>query len=430
MSIISRAWLRALLLGGCVVALPADADTMVPLTLGEASQLAAHDQPLLQEQDADAEAARERAEAVRQLPDPQLMLQVMDLPVDTAESFSPNRDSFTIYSTGVMQAFPLPGKRRLRSEREQLSAQMDEATRDALSRRVIRDAGVAWVEVWADQQMQALIAAQVAQAQTQQRAATILYKNGTGNQADVLAAQLEAQMLADKRDETAQKLGVARAELSRWIGDDAAQRPLPQSLPALPDPPPLDALLAALPNHPALLAAGRGVARAGKGVALARENYWPDWSLEVDYGYRPQYADFITLTARVDLPVFRGNRQDRELSAAHHDADAAAARHDDLQRELGAGLRAADSQWRDLGKRLQRYDLGILPQARARVDAALADYRAGNGPLSAVLDVRQADLDAQLRRLQLAADVARLRLTLQYFQVQAPGSVPAQESLP
>lgn len=432
MSIIFRACLRTLLLGGSVVALPvlsqtAIADAAMPLTLGEASLLATHDQPLLKEQDADAEAARQRAVVARQLPDPQLMLQVMDLPIDTGESFNPNRDNFTIYSTGVMQAFPLPGKRRLRSEREQLNAQMDEATRDALTRRVIRDTGIAWVGVWGDQQAQTLIAAQVAQAQIQQQSATILYKSGSDNQADVLAAQLAAQMLADKRDETAQKLGVARAELSRWIGEPAVLRPLPQSLPALPDPPPLDALLAVLPDHPALLAAGRSVSRAAKGIALARENYWPDWNLEVDYGYRPLYADFITLTARIDLPAFHGDRQDRELSAARHDAEAAVARHDDLQRQLAAGLRAAYSQWRDVGQRLRRYDTSILPQAKTRVDAALADYRTGNAALSAVLDARQADLDAQLRHLQLATDLVRLRLTLQYFQVEAPGTAPTQE---
>jgi len=421
----SRAGARAVLLFCVAASATAAAAGGAPLTLGAAIQLAVHHQPLLKVQDADAAAARQRAVAARQLPDPQLMLQLMDLPVDTGESFSPTRDNFTIYSAGVMQQFPLPGKRRLRGEREELDAQMSEATRAALKRKIARDAGVAWVDLWTAQRAESLVDEQLTQALQQKQAAMIRYRSGSdATQADVLAARVAAQMLADRRDEIVQQLDGARAQLSRWVGATAAQRPLPASLPMSVDPPPLGALLAALPAHPALRAAGRAVAKADNGIALARENYKPDWSLEVDYGYRPRYSDFITLTTRIDLPLLPGDRQDRSLSAARHSADAATERRDDLHRQLAAELRSADSQWRVTQRRLRRYDARILPQSSARVAAALADYRAGRGNLSAVLDARQAALDAQLQRLRLAADAERLRLTLQYFQVQAPAADP------
>jgi Outer membrane protein len=420
-----RALLLAVALAG---ASAATAEAATPLTLGAATQLALHHQPLLAEQDADAAAARQRAVAALQLPDPELKLQVMDLPVDTGESFSPTRDNFTIYSAGVMQRFPLPGKRRLRSRRETLDAQMSEATRAALQRKIARDAGLAWVDVWAAQQGTALVEAQIVQARQQQQDAAIRYRSGgDGNAAQLLAARVAVQQFEDRRDATVQQLEAARARLSRWIGATAAQRPLPPSLPMQTAPPPLGMLMTALPQQPALRAAGRAVARADTGIALARENYKPDWSLEVDYGYRPRYSDFITLTTRIGLPLLPGDRQDRDLSAARHEAEAADARLDDLQRQLAAELRSADSQWHTAQARLMRYDDGILPQTQARVAAALADYRSGNGTLEAVLDARQAQLTAQLQRLRLAAQATQLRLTLQYFEIQPPAPGAGQE---
>ena len=55
---------------------------------------------------------------------------------------------------------------------------------------------------------------------------------------------------------------------------------------------------------------------------------------------------------------------------------------------------------------------------RQRVDAALASYSAGRGPLSAVLEARRTLLETRLMRLELAADVLRHRLQLQYFEME------------
>ncbi len=420
----SRAGARAFVWGcGLILSITAVPVNAAPLTLDEAVRLAVRDQPLLRQQDDRAAAARNRAVAARQLPDPQLVLQTMDLPVDGGEAFSASRDNFTIYSAGLMQQFTLPGKRRLRSELQTQDAEASAITGVALARKIARDAGVAWVDVWAAQQAGALITEQVDQGGQQREAATILYRSGGDrSQADVLAARVAEQTLADRRDQVRQQLHRAQAKLSRWIGAVALQRLPSERLPVLPEPKPLDALLAALPKHPALRAAEMSVNKAGTGIALARESYWPDWSLEVDYGYRPRYSDFISVTARVDLPLFHADRQDRELAAARQEAEAASERHADLHRQLAAELRADYMQWQDAKVRLQRYDAEILPTTEARTAAALAGYRAANDPLSAVLDAHEAALDVRLQRLQLAAEVVRLRLTLRYFHPSSPAA--------
>lgn len=420
MFMFSRAWVRGGWLAGVLSAalLPTThADDL--LTLGETVRLATHEQPLLEAQTAASDAARERAVAAGQLPDPRLKAFVQNLPANATGAWRFNRDFMTMTGVGLMQELPLPGKRRLRAENERIDARLDETLRAELARRAARDAGLAWVEVWSAQRAQALLAEQVQQGRDQAQAAAIAYRNGRGGQAEVLAVRVAAERLADRREAEAQKLAAARADLSRWIGA-AAQRPLPDALPALPDPPPLDTLLAQLPQHPALLAAARAVERADNGVALARQNYWPDLDFELDYAYRQDYSEMVSASVGIGLPFFTRNRQDRELAAARREVDAAQDQRDDLLRQLAAQTRADYAQWQTAAARLARYDRSILPQAEARSAAALADYRAGNGTLSAVLEARIAALDAALERLQLAAEVARLRLSLRYFESQEP----------
>jgi outer membrane protein TolC len=69
-------------------------------------------------------------------------------------------------------------------------------------------------------------------------------------------------------------------------------------------------------------------------------------------------------------------------------------------------------RWRSGLARLAGVDETWLPLAAARVQAALAAYRAGSGALNAVLEARQAELALRLERVQIefetASDWARL----------------------
>ncbi|MBL6752249.1 MAG: TolC family protein, partial [Nevskia sp.] len=51
----------------------------------------------------------------------------------------------------------------------------------------------------------------------------------------------------------------------------------------------------------------------------------------------------------------------------------------------------------------------------ARVEATLAEYRGGTGTFAAVLDSRQALLDAELALLELHLQRLRAELKLHYF---------------
>lgn len=391
-----------------------------PLTLAEAERLAVTRQPLLEAQRASVSAARERAMAMRQLPDPQLLAGVQNLPVNGDDRYSLSADPMTMAQVGVMQEFPLPGKRRLRGEAGSLMAHVGDAKLAALTRAVRRDAAMAFLDAWFPDRAAGLAHAMADEAGREREAADIAYRAGRAPQADVLAADVELELLRDRERKLAQDAAEARERLARWTGAPVAA--VAAEPPSLPEPRPLEALLAQLDRHPEVAQAGYEIAAAENSLALAQQDYWPDWRIEAMYGWRPDYDEMLSVQLGIDLPVFHGNRQDRAAAAARDELAAAGAAREDTQRQLRATAAANWRAWSQARERLAHYDEVIVPRAGARVEATLAAYRAGKAELAGVLAARRSALDAGLMRLELQMDVLKKLVELRYLDTQGEGS--------
>lgn len=409
-------WLGALLLGG--PALGAAPEAALPLSFDEVERLAIDAQPQLLAQAALARAQDERAIAAGQLPDPQLTAAVQDLPINTDAAWSLRRDDFTMLRLGLMQEFPRAAKRSLRSEQERLRADAARDQLDELTRRLRREAALAALHLYEQERGSALVEALLAEAERSREAQEIGYRSGRSEQSELLAATVTRGLLRDQAAEAEQMVSHARRALARWIGP-AAERPMAE-LPAWPQPPPLDEVLAALPAHPALRMAGRERAVAENQLAQARKATLPDWRLELGYGYREAFAELVTLQVGIDLPLFTGQRQDRDTAAAHAEVESADARREDALRALGTEATLAHHDWERVRTRREAFDDAVLKPAQASVQSALAAYGAGRGTLATLLDARRMLLDAQRQALKLDVEAARLRIGLQYFLPDSP----------
>src|SRR5467141_4965258 len=102
---------------GLAVAAPlAYAAGTEPLPLAEALKIGETISPRLAAQGAALAAATELVPRARELPDPKLRIGVENLPVNGADRFRYDSDSFTMRKIGLMQDFPNGEKRRLRGE--------------------------------------------------------------------------------------------------------------------------------------------------------------------------------------------------------------------------------------------------------------------------------------------------------------------------
>jgi cobalt-zinc-cadmium efflux system outer membrane protein len=396
-----------------VVATASAQDAEAVLTLDAAVDLALTQQPQLEAQRAAADGARESVAAASQLPDPRLSFGISDLTITGPDSYSLRRESDTQIMTGISQDFPRGDSRRLRGVRAQHLADWQDSELQRLRRDIERETALAWIDAWKPERAQALALAAAEQAELQTQAADIAYRAGKASQSDLLAARVALEMLRDEIAADKQAAAHARNQLSRWIGA-AAFRPLPPALPQRPLPA-LASLQQQMTSHPHLDANAKQVEVAQDEVALARQAYKPGWNVELDYGYRPEYADYATLKVGIDLPFFTHNRQDRELAARLAELNRMEALAEDGRRMHLAELRLNYRDWELLQQRLEHFDQLILPQAESRGDAARVAWQSGAGTLMQVLDARRAALALRLQRLDLEADNARHLAQLRYL---------------
>jgi outer membrane protein, heavy metal efflux system len=384
------------------------------LTMQEAARLAAIDQPLLTGRKAKIEAEEQQAIAARQLPDPQLTGGLKELPIDTSEAFSTSRDNFTEFTIGLSQEFPRAAKRRLQGARKQLDADADRAALDNEQRMVRRDASLAWLDVYEAEQGLKLAQRLGDEAALQVQSLEKDYGNGKASQADWLAAKVDSGLVADKAHDWLHHVQRTRAGLSRWISG-AAGRPIAESLTVPGFSTPLPGLLAGADHHPVIGNLDKEIEASATDVALARQSYKPDYSVEVYYAYRRDFSDFVGIQFKVGLPYFTKNRQDRGLAAAREQSRASEERKRNVLRELHAQLSQDYVDRRHFEERVAEFDASIIPDAKARIEAARSAYQAGRGGFDAILLARRSLLDVQLQRLALAVEMARAQVRLDYW---------------
>jgi outer membrane protein, heavy metal efflux system len=408
---------------GYPTAVPTEAAT--PLTMEEAARLAGVDQPLLTGRQAKIQAEDQQAIAASQLPDPQLSGGLKELPIDTSEAFSIRRDDFTEFTIGLSQDFPRAEKRRLQGVRKQLDADADRATLDNEQRIVRRDASLAWLDAYEAEQSLKLAQRLADEAALQVQSLGKDYSNGKASQADWLAAKVDAGLAADKAHDWLHHVLRMRAGLSRWIGD-AAQRPIAESLTMPAVLTPLPGLMAGADHHPVIGNLDKQIEASATDVALARQSYKPDYSVEVYYAYRRDFSDFVGVQFKMGLPYFTKNRQDRGLAAALEQSHASEDRKRDLLRELHAEVNQDYVDRRHYEERVVDFDASIIPDAERRVEAARSAYQAGRGNFDAVLLAHRALLDVRLQRLALVVESTRAQVRLDYWSAtQAPaGEAP------
>jgi len=177
-----------------------------------------------------------------------------------------------------------------------------------------------------------------------------------------------------------------------------------------------------LSDHPAIRMEDRAREAAEAGVDLALQGNRPEWRLEVAYGHRPEFSEMLSVRASIGLPIFPRQRQDREAAAARHEVSAAVSTRTNRLRQFQAEAALAHHDGTVFSERLRALQADALPTARARVDAADAAYRTGQGPLAEVLAARRSRLDVQLRQLELEVSAFREYIELQYFIY--PGAQP------
>jgi outer membrane protein, heavy metal efflux system len=388
------------------------------LSLDQAIEIAVERAPQTLAQRAKVEGAEAMAVAAGRLPDPELVLGVDNLPVTGEDAWSTSRDFMTMRKIGLMQAFPNTRKRA--SQRQRASAEIalanSEAQESALE--VSRDAGFAWVSAY----VAGLILDQLRELrpeiELQATTARAALSSGRSSTADALAAQAEVGELQDRLLQAEREASMARAELARWIGDDAQRNlgPAPNFdvLPATPE-----KLLGSLHRHASLVTFDAQRTLAESEIDLAHAEKRSDWSAELAYGDRGSaFSDMVSIEVRVGLPLFSRNRQDPLISAKRAELARLEAEREAELRMHAAQINGTLAAWEAAHKRMALYLDERLPLARQRSRAALAGLQSGTGDLAAVLASHVAEIGARQSYAELLKELGEAWVFLRFLEAQ------------
>lgn len=366
-------------------------------------------------QDHATSAARDMAVSATQQPDPILKLGINNLPINGSDRFSVTRDFMTMRSVGLMQEFTREDKRLARSRRFEREAQASEASRVLALSQLQRDTAIAWLDLYYQGRMLALVKAQRDDIRLQVDAAEAAYRGGRGSRTDVVSARAALAQMDDRIDLAAREVNTAQTALSRWTGR-AADTPLGEA----PDTSHVHLhqadLESVLATHPDITVMVRQEEMAQADADLARANKQSDWGVELMLSQRgPGYSKMASVNVSVPLQWDQKNRQDRDLAAKLATVEQMRAQREEATREHLAEVTTMLQTWQSGRDRMRRYDSALIPLAADRTHAALTAYRGGSGTLSSVLDARRMELDTQMDRLRLDMDTARIWAQLNYL---------------
>ena len=402
-----------------------ETDSVPSLSLDAATQLAAARTPQVQAQLLRAQAAHDDAARAGRLPDPKLVAGIDNLTATGPQAFDAAADSMTMRTFGVMQEIPARAKRKALRGVADADARVADADVVSLRLAVKRAAAGAWVMLWAAQRERALLGALRDQSALASVAAKAKLAGGAGSASDALAARAAAVELENRIDTADADIASARAGLRRWTDQHAdetlAEAPDFASLPA----PPAQ-LQGDVDRQGPLLGWNAREDQAQAKLELAKAGTRPDWSVSLNYGERIGRPDMISVMVGFSLPLFPGNRQDRDISARYAERDAVLAEHEDARRVQREAVSTALAAWQGDDKQVRRYRDELLPLAADRSRTALAAYR-GGGSLQPWLEARRDEIDTRIAYAQTLAAWGKAWAALAFLIPDAGSSVEIPE---
>ena len=334
------------------------------------------------------QSARQVPTQVATLPDPQVALQQVNVGSPRPFAGFTNSD-FAYIGLGVMQDFPYPGKLRLRGEIAKRDADATQQKVESVRRAVLANVKSAYFQLAYLAERRKILDDDAELLRQVEQAAESRYRNGMGNQQDVLQAQLERTKLLREITTTQLESEKLQAELKGLLNrsqssTDITTGVLSESAPAYS----FDQLLAeANENNPDIAAAQKMVERQDLQVDLAKKDFYPDFNAQFMWQRTDpsQYRAYYQFTVGMNIPLYRSRRLRPQLAQAESDRNRAKSEVEMQSQQIAFQLRQEFLTAEKSAELLKIYREGLVPQARAELQAGMAAYQSDRQDFQALL---------------------------------------------
>ncbi len=359
-----------------------------PMKLADLLAEAERSNPQIQAARHGWDAAKQVPAQASTLPDPQFVLQHVSVGSPRPFAGYSNSD-FAYVGLGISQDLPYPGKLRLRGEIAKRDADVTQQRYESVRRAILAGVKMAYFQLGYLAKRQTILEGDGQLLEQVEQAAEARYRNGMGNQQDVLQAQLERTKLLREITTNQLEAGKVQAEIKQLLNR-------PQSSPHIETTElsetaiayTYDQLLAAAQmNNPDIAGAQKMVERQGLQVDLAKKDFYPDFNLQYMWQRTDptQFRAYYMLTLGVRIPIYRGRRQQPELAQAEADQSRAKSEHEVQTQQIAFQLRQQFLSAEKSEELLKIYREGLIPQARAGLQAGMTAYQSNRRDFQALL---------------------------------------------
>ncbi len=353
---------------------------------------------------AEVDAARAAVPQAGALPDPMLMLGYVPAVGGTAGG---------LQMIDLIQPIPGPGKRGARTAQAVSMQTLAQHRVREGEQRVREQVRTQYAELLFIDRAITLLEGNRAILQQIERIARTQYEVGKGSQSDVLRAQLEVTRLMDEliamRAERPGALAMLNALLGRLATAPLVTPPaagqMTAELPAIP----LDAvLLAAATRRPSVELWTEQVRWWELQVRLAELDRKPDFQI----GARAMTMEnngpsLLGVTVGLNLPLYSGRKQSQAVAEARARLAAARSALEQARLQAAQEVTAEAAMVRGVDERLSLLRTGLLPQAQANAQAALAAYQVGQADFLTLMDRELDVIHLQIDQHRLLRDRAQ-----------------------
>lgn len=367
-------------------------------------------------------AARSESISAGELPDPQLVTGVDNLPVQGGEAWSTTRDFMTMQRIGVMQSVTNADKRVATHRLAEAAVERSSRELELERLNVDRETLLAWLKLYFIDQRKSLLDQLGVENGLLFAAleAKLAAAGRGGNRDDEIQFVRQSKVeLGDRQDELERDRLSARSALLRWVGPAAASDPPTGPLPDYVSH--SDHLRHQLDQHPdiAVLYAKEAEARAAVDVAKAGKK--SDWGVEMDYEHRaPAFGDMVSVQFTFALPVFSATRQDPQIAARQQELEQTRAQRESMIRQHTEELENLLANEALYARQMGRIDQEWIPLKQGKVRITLLAYGAGQEELQNVVNARRDLLLVRLRRVELEEKRSVINATLRYLIQEVP----------
>lgn len=334
------------------------------------------------------EAAKEVPGQAASLPDPQVVLQQFSVGSPRPFAGYTNSD-FAYVGLGFSQDLPYPGKLRLRGEIAKKDAEVSEQGYESVRREVLSQVKQAYFQLGYLAEKASILDSDKDLVRQVEGSAEARYRSGAGSQQEVLQAQLEETKLLGEVTTNQLEIGKTQAALKQLLGrqqssPDIATAPLSETvLPYTFE----ELSAAASANNPEIAGMQKMVQREKLQVQLAKKDFDPDFNLQYMWQRTDptQYRAYYMLTFGVRVPIHRA-RLHAELAQARAEESRAQSDYDAQSQQVASELQQQFVTAQKSAGLLKIYHDGLIPQARAELQAGFAAYQSNRLDFQALLN--------------------------------------------